>query len=470
MQLKLWSKILILVLAALSAVVLGYAIGNYPPILVAAPVIGAAVAVSIFFSPWLGIALLVFFLPFERIGSIDIGGTTVRPSQLVALATIPAIIRYALKNKDYQLPKYPIIYPLIAFLVVTAFGLWNSLNLERSIMVFSFIVFTMSISWLVPAIINTPERVKQLLPFLYVSFGLVTLFGLFQFFGDIIGLPQSITGLRDLYTKDVLGFPRIQSTALEPLYFANYMMVPLAVLLSLFLSRSKVIPQKYVVGLLGLGLVNLVLTVARGAYIAFVPVVGILLLYYFKELLTWRIFFYAVGVLILGVAVLSQVVELDVVINEFAGHVINLFEGASFNERVEMYQLAYRAWLEHPFIGIGPGSFGPYVAEHPYIVPGHGWNIVNNEYLELLAEHGLFGLLSILTVFGLVLLRSVKAMIVSTNVLLKTLLVGVMAGFVGILVQYNTFSILYIVHVWFTIGLLIALQNVVFSEHERTHS
>jgi len=36
-----------------------------------------------------------------------------------------------------------------------------------------------------------------------------------------------------------------------------------------------------------------------------------------------------------------------------------------------------------------------------------------------------------------------------------------LAAFVGILVQYQTFSILYIMHIWFVIGMLISVQNLI---------
>jgi hypothetical protein len=57
--------------------------------------------------------------------------------------------------------------------------------------------------------------------------------------------------------------------------------------------------------------------------------------------------------------------------------------------------------------------------------------------------------------------RSVKALIRVRDPFMQAVLSGVFVGFIGILVQYNTFSILYIVHIWFTVGLLIALQNMV---------
>jgi hypothetical protein len=61
----------------------------------------------------------------------------------------------------------------------------------------------------------------------------------------------------------------------------------------------------------------------------------------------------------------------------------------------------------------------------------------------------------------------VKAILYVKDSYVKAILVGTLAGFIGILVQYNTFSILYILHVWFTIGLLIAMQNMVLTKESK---
>ena len=48
-------------------------------------------------------------------------------------------------------------------------------------------------------------------------------FGLYQFFGDMVGLPISATLLKFGYDKTTFGFARIQAFSQEPLYFSNYL-------------------------------------------------------------------------------------------------------------------------------------------------------------------------------------------------------------------------------------------------------
>lgn len=455
-------RILAAVLLAGVIVLLGFLSFRFPAVTVLGGLLSLAVFVAVLIRPWAGLLLLTFFIPFERIGSIDIAGATVRPSQVTALLTLFALVLLVLSQRRFTIPRLPHLWPLAVFVVVSMVGLFHAPNVERSILVLLFTVFTFCISLLTPLLVRDRQQLTTLARWMFASMAVVTLFGLYQFVGDLVGLPPELTGLRELYTKDVLGFPRVQSTALEPLYFANYLLVPLSLLLSLFLSKERVLPQWQVIGLFAVGVVNVVLTVARGGYIAFAASVLVLLAaYYFSvKLLTWRNFLWASSAVALAAVVFFQVMNVQTVSENFFGHVSNLFGGASYNERVEMYEIARSAWMTHPWVGIGPGSFGPYASWHPYVVPEHGWRIVNNEYLELLAEQGIIGAAMIVLVFLIVIVRSTKALLHTQDAMVRAIHLGVLAGFVGILVQYNTFSILYIVHIWFTIGLLIALQNM----------
>lgn len=450
--------------SALVAWPLGWAIVRYGVIYPFAAIAAIGIAFSIFRSPWVGVLMLTFFLPFERIGSVDIAGSTVRVSQVVLACLIGSLFLSIAKNKkQWKMPTYPIAIPLFIYIIAAITGFLVTPNMSRSISVFLFVVFTMTASLVVPIMVNTQEKLVRVLQVLGAALLIVGAFGVYQFVGDWIGLPNSLTGLRALYSKDVLGFPRVQSTALEPLYYANYLLLPLSVLASLFLARqSKVFAQWQVIGLLGLGLLNLVLTVARGGYIAFAASVCVLLAYYFftMRLLTPRNLSYAFAIVGVVVIAATQFLQIGAVADKAITHVTDLFAGASYNERVETFEIATQAFQQYPLFGIGVGSFGPYASWNPMVEPETGWAIVNNEYLEVLAETGIVGFIGLMSAFFIVIIRSLYALKKSENTMVNTILIGALAAFIGILVQYNTFSILYIMHVWFVVGLLIALQNI----------
>ncbi len=446
-------------------IVIGWASVYFQLLWLAGGLGGLALAVIIFRNPWHGVLLLVFFLPFERLGAIEMSGMTIRASQVTALLLCVSVVFNQLRARRFDLPRNPALFPVALFFMVSLVGLLHTPNLHRSVLVLIVQLCTASLLWLVPLVVRDERRLPQLMRWLLAATLVVTVFGLFQFLGDWIGLSPDITGLRLMYTKEILGFPRIQSTALEPLYFANYLLIPLAILISLFFSKSKTFPQWWVVGLLGLALLNLVLTVARGGYLAFVPVVGVLVLYYVRQVFTVRFAVWvSAAVLIAGIGA-SQVMDLGAVTQQFTSHVTQLFVGASYAERVDTISSAFAAWRTHPLVGIGPGAFGPWYAAYPLTTPAGGWNIVNNEYIELLAEHGVLGLGAFLLLCAVLIVRSVKALRAPGYRDVKILLIALLAAFIGILVQYNTFSVLYIMHIWCVMGLLVALQNMILFPH-----
>jgi O-antigen ligase len=356
---------------------------------------------------------------------------------------------------------------LIGLLSVT-----QAVNEFRALTVLVFVSFTIIISWLVPHFVTDAGVLRRLTIVLLVSTALVCFFGLFQFAGDLIGLPPSLTGLRDLYTSEVFGFPRIQSTFLEPLYFANFLLIPLAIIISLLLAGQHVLRPIWLIALMLLAGVNFVLTLSRGGYIALAVTLLVLGAVYWKKVLTpHRILLAGLALLVIGAGAyqfLGLTGHRDESIDAFSRQATGLFTGASYADRATTIEDAWALTKAHPWLGVGIGNFGPSIATFPLVQPEGGWLIVNNEFVELAAEVGVFGL----TVFVLLLLvlfiRSVRAIRAAHDPFVRALLVGLLAAFIGVIVQYQTFSILYIMHVWFLFGLMVAAQNIVLA-NQKTH-
>lgn len=429
-------------------------------------------AALIFRNPVWGVFFITFFLPFERLGAYEFGATTIRLSQIFLIITIAAWFFGLIIGRRYTYAKNPALLPLILFLTIGLIALPQTLNLDRSLTVFFYIIFTALLAFVLPNLIRTKIQLQQVILVLFCSFILVSIFGLWQFAGDMNGWPASITGLRQLYTKDVLGFTRVQSTAYEPLYFANYLLMPIAIAFALFLSGRNIIRSGWLIVLFGLGLVNLILTVSRGGYLASLAILFIVGLFYLRRLLTTRnIIFFVVGVVLVGWVVIQALgIGGEFFTQEkFEEHISNAFYGASFDERMETFESAVQAWRQHPLIGIGFGGFGPYLADHPAYVPKDGWKIVNNEFIEILAENGFFGLFLFLLFLVFLIARSWRAIMVAGDRYSKAIMIALLAAFIGVLVQYQTFSTLYIMHVWFLIGLMVAVQNIIFNSQPESN-
>ncbi len=426
--------------------------------------------VFIFKSPFFGLATVIFLLPFERIGSVDIASLTVRPSQIVAIVTIVAFVWERLVSGRFTLQKNPLVIPVIAFLISNLFSLFNALNPNRGVEVLVFTLFVAVVSFTVPQIITTREQVKKIIFVLMVSAVLVCVFGIFQFVGDLIGLSPKLTGLGELYTKGVFGFPRIQSTASEPLYFANYLLFPLSVATSLLLATKHHRTLVWLALVLLLG-VNFVLTLSRGGYLGLIGVLAVLGVGHYKKVFSKKnLSLYVVILVVIAVSggfLLGLSENAREAVDAFWKQAFNFSGGASIEQREDTITQALNAWEGHPYLGIGPGNFGPYVAEQPLITPVKGWLIVNNETIELLAETGVIGTLLFYLIVVVLCVTSLRAVLKARDPYIRTVLLGTLAAFVGVIIQYQTFSTLFVLHIWVLMGFLVALQNIALNPHEK---
>ncbi len=320
------------------------------------------------------------------------------------------------------------------------------------------------VSFLIVNIVDNKEKLISVIKTLFLSALIVCVFGFYQFLGDVAGLPITLTGLKDIYTKAVMGFPRIQAFSMEPLYLANFLFIPLGLALGLFIFKdNKIIKNTWLITLIILILAIIVLGISRGAYVALATLIIFFILFFAKKFLTVRnVTIFLVSVVVIGSAAYGFLkISNPDALNSFISHAkVEDTGGESVQKRLTDYEKALNYWQESPIIGIGPGNFGPRDQGYPEVSQTGGWDIVNNEYLEILCETGILGLIFFVIILLILLARSIVAYKKCQDPTLKAVLIGLLSAYVAVLVQYNFFSTLYIMHIWFLIGLLIVVQNL----------
>jgi O-antigen ligase len=428
-------------------------------------------AFAAFKDPYYGLLFLIFALPFERFPSFDVGGVTIRPNQAVAVLLLLSLLAKFLFDR-WKFRPNPLLIPIILFV---GEGLWGVLwagDTGRAVQVGVFLAFMALTSLGVTQAI----RKKEQLPLLgWVLLGLSVLlvgFALFQFLGDMVGLPSSLTLIREGYGKNVFGFPRVHDFSQEPLYFANFLFLPLGVLAGMFFAKVKSIPRSWLFLVLGATLITFLLTLSRGAFIGAAGFLLVFLVFFVREIVTPRNLISAAAAIVIAAGAVWAILGYvgPDARERFISHAtlqdVRAGQGESGVGRISTYDRAIAAWQENPIFGIGLGNYGPWVKNYPPEAPDSGWDIVNNQYLETLAEQGIVGLSLLLLIYMMTLFRSVKAILRSQDPLVRGVLIGLTAAFVGVLIQYNFFSTIYIMHIWVTIGLLVAVQNLVLEENK----
>jgi len=396
--------------------------------------------------------LFAFFLPFEKTFSFDFSGITLRFSHLLFLAIFFSWIIRNLTNKNWKIYFDRSFIFLILYLVLAAFSMGWAQNFNRGLQVLGFSAFAFLVFLVLYQIfLQEPKYLKLFLKTLFVSTIVVCLFGLFQFFGDLIGLPLFLTGIGEGYTKAVLGFPRVRSTFFEPLYFGNFIILIFPLIYWQTTLRKPILSRKLTKLLLLLLVLNLILTIARSAYLAFLlelVLISIFSLKYFLRPLSLRllsVFLILISSFLFSLINFPKIYPYKV--QEVIKHSTTINDWSS-RERLTSGAIASKAFLKNPIKGLGIGQFGPYFDHYPSQMPKTGWQTVNNEPLELLAENGFLALLLILLFYLYLLFRQVVAFFRAEDEMNKKLALSFFVALIGLALQWQFFSTLYIIYIF----------------------
>jgi len=417
------------------------------------------------------LATIVFLLPFERIPSLHIwhGQVNVRLSQIVALGLMILTAGWLVKNfrRFLKTPYLWLTLFLGSYLVSTALALNRSLSIKTYI----FTAFTIFAGMLFSFFV-TPENLPKIEKALRISTWIVLTFGFFQYFGDLAGLSTKWTRLAPNYVKAVFGFPRIQSTALEPLFFASFLLIPFCVL-----SAQHLAGKYRHSTLLLLTTLTIFLTVSRGAIYGGVLAVIFLgaALAVNKHLSQESVLRYCsiIVVAILMVLLMTKLPENSKGLrssNQAQQRTQALTSQAlNFNsqpDRSRNRSLAFDAFKSKPILGIGPGGFDTYAKAHYAPYQAATKVAVNNETLEVLAEGGVVGAILLLAFFVQLFYLGYLALKKVSPELLPWVY-GLMAYLIATAIQYQSFSTLYIMHIWVATGILLGAVQLTINYNKK---
>lgn len=414
--------------------------------------------------------LLLFVLPFERIPSVNVAGITLRMSLFVGVAIIIRTL-YLLYKKKIRFHLFTPYKILAIFLLWLVLIIPESINLKRAVMVVAYDTYAISLC----VSITLLYKKKFLQPMIKALLGgavVVSLFGLYQYFGDILGLPMHYTGLREQYTYGLFGFPRVQSTALEPLYFASYLLLPTMVVIGMLLTRTKLgkLQDRWLLAALTLFSLIIFLTVSRGAFYGYL--FALIITYAFCLIRRYatmkRVGWVSLAILIgfIGSWLMIQYLNKNPTelftkkrgTEVYSEQITKTTINDSGDDRAIARKNAITILKNEHIaivIGIGPGQYGPYMMNNTTDING-GWTIINNLPLELWVELGMIGLLLFVWFVAYIFIAGVKTLS-QTDTLVRAVMIGLLGYLLAEAVQYQAFSTLYVTHIWIAIALMLSI-------------
>jgi putative inorganic carbon (hco3(-)) transporter len=398
---------------------------------------------------------LVFIIPFSKAG-IEIFGITAIVGWIllgVLRRTFPSTLlgTGGAPRNDRRLA-------LTVFLAVNIISCITSVAIGHSISAF----FTKTLEYalffiIVVDVFSDAKRMKTLLFVMLVSVTLCYINGMVQYF----------TGF-DIVRRDELFSGRISGSLINANDFGSYVIMFMPLLLSMAIWKKLILRYRVIIiSVFLMSLFCLIFSYSRGSWLGFL--VGIL---FFGFVKSKKLFLCFIVILIAGSFFLPERAKTRI-------KEIDSLEQVTANHRITLWKEALSIIEDWPVLGTGLNTY-TMVAPHYKIHP-QGGIYPHNSYLHMAAEIGLVGLGAFLwfiwTVFyrgfGLAVRRahgtssdisSSVASLMTGSTLTPVLLLGLMAGILGFLVNafFDTtlFALRLIALLWVMMGVLVALCNI----------
>jgi O-antigen ligase/Tfp pilus assembly protein PilF len=321
--------------------------------------------------------------------------------------------------------------------------------------------------------VHEEHQINRLLTTLIIISSLLSIYGIFQYNGIDFSFWKANVGRNQVFGL----FGNVN-------YFAEYMIVPLPLAISLFFAcRNRVHKVLLLVGILAMS-GSLILTFTRGSYLAIgISSIFMFFLYlasrgksFIKEHKKTFILILTLIVLITFLFTLPNPLnEPGTVISKIKGRIsISQFtKGSSLKRREAIWGFTALMIKDHPLFGLGIGTFKynslNYQArffdqgENRRLYPYGIADKVHNEYLQLGAEVGILGLSIflwlIITIFnyGIKLLKRLK------DEYKQGIIIGLMGGIVAVLIDgifgFPLHLPATLVLFWLFVGLIVSIKH-----------
>lgn len=427
------------------------------------------------FAELLGIIITLALLPVDRLPYVHYTPFYLGFISLVLL--LIAVLRRSIdliKAKDAaKIKRYLVIGSLLA-LPVIGYGISSFYAIDKAYAMSAtktLLAVCLRAFCFFVLVCENPALWRVIRKTVYITTAIVLAFGFYQFFLDVFGASPKFTDLRRCCTSNsTYVFPRVYSTALEPLYLDHFLMIPIWLLTFDFL-RDKKTRQNARLKLLFLATATLfILTIARSATIALI-IAGLVFLAGLRWLSKEKpfIFFMAkrwaasIGIalaLVLVSGIAAIFIPKSSIYNDsgfgslklFGGHAVDVNDGSA-RTRFDLWPKSVGYFEEKPIDGVGANNSRIRLDLNDYRrgVNPNQLQPFNNDLISLIVELGLLAVVF----FGPIVVLAIVALVRAYRSGWKGLGAPFALVVIGMLIQGNFFQSLLLTRLWVVLGLLL---------------
>jgi O-antigen ligase len=417
------STVILVCLAVILALVFMRGLGSAGLVARMLPVVAFGLCLLLLLVPQRNISLLLvtgttLSIPFAHFAVFVALGEGVQWGHLLgAVLIVHLIVRVLLGNRIPIAPATPWALGLVAATFISLFAIFS----EPAVHITEFWKSEVQLLFAVlmfMAIANLRLEKRHLLMLLKLMILLsvgVAIFGIYQLPARYLGLPGGVLRLTNpslsgviQSTNQLYNLMRSSSIFSEPSYYGHYLVGMMALSLTAALHYPRIFGKAWVIWLIILvQAAGLVLSQSMGSFYMLAQLLLVMLI---VERGASRLKLIGAITVIAGIGLgmmlalqhftgftlLQQLLDrVNGIYHFILGDQTYMIEGESAFMRVDTAKIALRVWLDHPFIGVGLGSY-------TLISEQYGeWNpfgFAANTLVATLAETGILGFLALLGV------------------------------------------------------------------------
>lgn len=380
---------------------------------------------------------IAFFLPISK--------------AIIESLSILAIISFLIKkiSSSEGAAKTPINIGIYLYLIISVFSFFTSTNLRISLTAFFAKTLQNVVFFFVVAeTLSEKNRIRNLLYILFISSTVLGIDGVYQHFTS----KDFIRTRPDLFDGHRL---RIYASFGTPNAFGCYLTMVMPFVIAVFFNKTSIKIIKIFCALLFLLLIIcLVLTVSRGAWLAFL-----------SSFLFMSLWLRSLWIFLLIIAIASIAIQpfCQPVLRNRLSNFLNFFSEAD-TERKMMWQISWNMFKSRPWLGVGLGTF-MFNFKKFAVEDSYGIFYAHNCHLQMASEIGIIGWLAFLSILFLFFYEGIAALNSKPKMFSWYILLASCAAILGYSVQMGVDTILYSLDLgmlfWLVLGLgIAALKNL----------
>lgn len=379
---------------------------------------------SIFTKPIIWICAVVIFTPFLPTMAM----------LLLVLLSLGSLFLKAITDDSFKFEQSRVNLWVLLFIIVYFFSAITSLSTAENKNIFMLTVAFILFYFVVVNAVKDEKSLNILLHIFVFSATIASIYGLYQYvYGDLYSQAWLDKNMFESIKM------RVYSTFENPNVFGEYLLLVVPINFALLFEEKKILKKLIAFGMLSINTLTLILTFSRGCWLGILFAIAILLIVIDRR-------FILLGILALLVA---PFVLPETIISRFTS--IGNMGDTSTSYRVDIWMGTIAMLKDYWFSGIGLGITSFNKVYPIYAYAGTTAQHSHNLYLQLMVENGIMGLVMFLGIIY----NFFKEIIISLVKKKKILLVGIMSGMVGFLVQSMTD------HTWYNYRVVLVFWMVV---------